>query len=78
MLPASGVDAGMDTALKDLHDAAVRAGQAFYRDPQSGLYVQTSAQLAKRGHCCGNGCRHCPYPEAEQARAGRPGAKHES
>ena len=57
-----------------LNQAAIDAGQPLYRDPATGLYVQTSAQLAQRGFCCGQGCRHCPYPPAEQRRAGRPGA----
>ncbi len=54
------------------HDAALARGEAGYRDPGTGLFVLTSAYLAQRGHCCGNGCRHCPYPPEEQARAGRP------
>ncbi|MFT4622338.1 MAG: hypothetical protein ACI8PZ_000994 [Myxococcota bacterium] len=55
-----------------LHDSAVARGEPLYRDPGTGLWVMTSAQLAKRGHCCGSGCRHCPYPPEEQTRAGRP------
>lgn len=27
--------------------------------------VFTAAYLLKRGTCCGSGCRHCPYGEAE-------------
>ncbi|MFT4015995.1 MAG: DUF5522 domain-containing protein [Agriterribacter sp.] len=23
--------------------------------------VLTESFLLKRGYCCGNGCRHCPY-----------------
>ncbi|MFM8877824.1 MAG: cysteine-rich CWC family protein [Verrucomicrobiota bacterium] len=26
-----------------------------------GRIVFTSAYLLRRGHCCGSGCRHCPY-----------------
>jgi hypothetical protein len=26
-----------------------------------GLLVYTAAYHLKRGHCCGSGCRHCPY-----------------
>lgn len=25
------------------------------------LLVYTAAYHLKRGHCCGSGCRHCPY-----------------
>jgi hypothetical protein len=44
------------------HDAAVAAGEAGYLDPDTGLFVLTAQYLLDRGHCCGNGCRHCPYP----------------
>jgi len=30
-----------------------------------GLYVFTAHYLLKRGYCCGNGCKHCPYPEVK-------------
>ena len=47
------------------HDAAVERGDAGYLDPDTGLFVMTAAELLARGFCCGNGCRHCPYPPAE-------------
>lgn len=28
---------------------------------ENGFYVFTEAFLRKRGYCCSNGCRHCPY-----------------
>lgn len=28
---------------------------------EDGKYVFTSKFHLKRGHCCGSGCRHCPY-----------------
>jgi hypothetical protein len=28
---------------------------------EDGRLVFTEAYHLKRGHCCGNGCRHCPY-----------------
>lgn len=34
-------------------------GVDFYFD--EGLMVLTEAFLKKRGYCCENGCRHCPY-----------------
>lgn len=43
------------------HEAAMAAGEALYRDPDSGLWVMTASFLSERGWCCGNGCRHCPY-----------------
>jgi hypothetical protein len=32
----------------------------FYWD-EAGLMVLTKDYLLKRGYCCENGCRHCPY-----------------
>nr|WP_127497019.1 DUF5522 domain-containing protein [Actinoplanes solisilvae] len=43
------------------HDAAFEAGEAGYLDPDTGLFVLTAGFLARRGTCCGRGCRHCPY-----------------
>ncbi|MBN8651562.1 MAG: hypothetical protein J0L67_09045 [Cytophagales bacterium] len=28
---------------------------------ENGLLVFTEAYHLKRGYCCTNGCRHCPY-----------------
>ena len=28
---------------------------------ENGYMVLTAHFLLKRGYCCGNGCRHCPY-----------------
>jgi Family of unknown function (DUF5522) len=56
------------------HDDAVAAGRSTYADPKTGYSVFTAVALAERGYCCGNGCRHCPYPAGEQRRAGRPGS----
>lgn len=33
---------------------------------ENGLMVLTAHFLLKRGYCCGNGCRHCPYPKEEK------------
>ncbi|MGW0433187.1 DUF5522 domain-containing protein [Micromonospora sp. NPDC003197] len=43
------------------HAAALAAGEAGYPDPDTGLFVLTAGFLARRGTCCGRGCRHCPY-----------------
>jgi hypothetical protein len=63
-----------EIAVQAAHDEAVAAGRALYADPATGYLVFTAPALAARGYCCGNGCRHCPYPLDEQRRAGRPGA----
>jgi Family of unknown function (DUF5522) len=50
-----------DAAIRRAHDEAVKAGEAGYLDPATGLFVLTAAYLAERGSCCEKGCRHCPY-----------------
>lgn len=34
-------------------------GEDFYLE--DGYLVFTEAYHLKKGYCCGNGCRHCPY-----------------
>ena len=38
----------------------------FYME--AGKFVLTERFLKRRGYCCGNGCRHCPF-EHEQVPA---------
>lgn len=33
---------------------------------ENGLMVLTAHFLLKRGYCCGNGCRNCPYEKADK------------
>lgn len=51
--------------IMSAHDAAVAAGQAGYLDPGTGLFVMTAEHHIRRGKCCHNGCRHCPYVGAD-------------
>jgi hypothetical protein len=37
----------------------LEAEDYYYEGPN---LVFTAAYHLKRGYCCGNGCRHCPYP----------------
>lgn len=55
------------------HAAALDAGEAFYRDPATGLWVMTAAQLWQRP-CCDHGCRHCPWLDRESRLAAPPDA----
>ncbi|MFN8283929.1 MAG: DUF5522 domain-containing protein [Chitinophagales bacterium] len=34
----------------------------YYID-ENGYFVFTKAYHLKRGYCCGNGCKHCPWKE---------------
>ncbi len=42
----------------------LQEGLDFYFTPE-GYMVFTAEHHLKRGYCCGNGCRHCPYPKAQ-------------
>jgi len=33
--------------------------------PDHGLMVLTARYHVRRGYCCEQGCRHCPYKESE-------------
>lgn len=57
------LDAPARERILAAHAQAVRAGDAGYCDPLSGLFVLTAQFLAERGYCCERGCRHCPYVE---------------
>ncbi|MEZ5055148.1 MAG: DUF5522 domain-containing protein [Chitinophagales bacterium] len=36
----------------------------YYID-ENGYWVFTKIYHLKRGYCCGNGCKHCPWKEDE-------------
>jgi uncharacterized protein DUF5522 len=40
-------------------------GEDYYLE--NGLFVFTAAYLLKRGYCCHNNCRHCPYGDGDLA-----------
>lgn len=41
-------------------------GEDFYIDPRTGFTVFTKKFLLRRGFCCTNGCRNCPYKTKEK------------
>ena len=47
--------------IEELHTQAVREKSNTYIDPETGFMVFTEYSHLKRGKCCGNVCRHCPY-----------------
>jgi hypothetical protein len=55
------LDAPHRVQVLDEHAAALAEERPGYADPATGLFVLTAAFLARRGTCCDNGCRHCPY-----------------
>ena len=45
-------------------EQSLQEGIDFYYTPE-GYTVFTAAHHLKRGSCCGNGCRHCPYTKGQ-------------
>lgn len=43
----------------ELKKASLVEGEDFYWE--GAVMVFTARYLARRGYCCENGCRHCPY-----------------
>ena len=54
-----------DQMFPDSYDDFVE-GIDFYLD-KDGYRVMTESYLVRRGYCCSNGCKHCPYdPKAQK------------
>lgn len=49
------------TPIEELHRLACRLQRDTYVDPLTGYQVITEYAHLRRGKCCGNSCRHCPY-----------------
>ena len=47
--------------IEELHQLAMKQGSSTYVDPETEFQVFTELTHLKRGFCCGNQCRHCPY-----------------
>ena len=47
--------------IEDLHKNATLRKENTYTDPSTDFMVFTEYAHLKRGTCCGNACRHCPY-----------------
>lgn len=58
---SSPAAAGGPTDIEDIHRQAILRKQKTYIDPATGFMVFTELSHLKRGRCCGNRCRHCPY-----------------
>jgi iron complex transport system substrate-binding protein len=49
--------------IRNRHAQACANKRPSYADPVTGYEVFTADFHTGRGYCCGNGCRHCPYPD---------------
>jgi hypothetical protein len=57
---AAGADLS-DSSAENSPERPLIEGVDFYLE--NGFYVFTASYLLRRGYCCDNGCRHCPYPK---------------
>jgi len=52
---------GVATPLANVSRSVLDQDEYYF---ENGLMVLTETHHRKRGTCCGNGCRHCPYGHA--------------
>lgn len=50
-----------ETTARNSPELLLGEGVDYYLE--NGLYVFTASYLLRRGFCCDNNCRHCPYPK---------------
>ena len=55
------LDRDWSVEVEEAHEAAQKLQADTYVDPETGYMVFTEGSHIKRGKCCGNLCRHCPY-----------------
>lgn len=54
-------ESALSPEIEELHRIACEKGAKSYIDPATGYSVFTAVFHKKRGKCCGNKCRHCPF-----------------
>lgn len=65
--PINNEDAcGRETEVSSPAAAELVEGVDYYIE--GGLFVFTGNFLLKRGYCCENDCRHCPYSDTKPKR----------
>jgi ATP-binding cassette subfamily B (MDR/TAP) protein 1 len=69
---------GLTPDIEEVHKSACAQGEATYLDPSTQYTVFTRDSLRKRGKCCGNGCRHCPFGHFNVSSEFRSTLAHES
>lgn len=55
----------VDKPIKETPDVRPKLVEGLDYYFENGLMVLTAHFLLKRGYCCGNGCRHCPYTKEQ-------------
>jgi len=62
--PDSNITIALGRAMKEEKKPLPALTAEDYYINGQGLMVFTEKYHLKRGYCCGNGCKHCPYPKA--------------
>jgi 2-iminoacetate synthase ThiH len=52
--------------MSDLNGKKLVEGEDYYLTKE-GYRVFTEKYLLKRGYCCNNGCKHCPYKKSKKS-----------
>lgn len=60
-MDASSAAVPLSEDIEELHRLACASNKSSYKDPATGYSVFTADFHRKRGKCCGNMCRHCPF-----------------
>ena len=60
-----------------MKEQRLKEGEDYYYNEDK-LMVLTTSYLLKRGYCCGNGCKHCPYQYVNVPEPGRTTLLHNS
>lgn len=58
-------DLNLPLETQKAHAVACEQKLKIYIDPVNGAEVFTQFYLLDRGFCCNQGCRHCPYWDAQ-------------
>ena len=58
---STAISSSAMTDIEDIHRRAMMNRRTTYIDPVTNFTVFTELAHLKRGVCCGNICRHCPY-----------------
>ena len=52
--------------VKELNNPKLLPTDFYYNE--DGRMVMTEEYHKRRGYCCGNGCKHCPYSTPDKAK----------
>ena len=58
---------GNNRETKDFNTEKRQINSDYY--VENGLFIFTENYHLKRGYCCENGCRHCPYGNKSKSKA---------